>query len=90
MKRNLLLLFGAALLAAGCTSNENPYASYGEYGYTFDLVSRPVSGLTAAEVDRMYGTATVSPVITPWNPLGETGHEQQALYSTVLPSETSK
>lgn len=85
MKRNLLLLFGAALLAAGCSSNEDPYASYREYGYTYDLVPQPVHGLNAPAVQRIYGTDTVSPVVTPWNPLGATGPGQQPNYTALSP-----
>lgn len=61
MKRLLLVLAGAALFSAGCSSNSNSYATYGEFGYTFDLVPQPVPGITVDEVHRLYGTAQVVP-----------------------------
>ena len=49
-----MLLCGAALLAAGCSSPENPYATTGEYSYTYDYVPAPVAGIPPPELDKIY------------------------------------
>jgi hypothetical protein len=57
-----LLLCVAVLAVAGCASNQqDPYASYGELGFSSDLIPPPVVGLTPAEVEVIYGSPVVSP-----------------------------
>jgi hypothetical protein len=55
-----LLLCVAALVLAGCSSeNNNAYSVYGEFGFSYDLVPPPVQGLSAADLQQMYGTTGV-------------------------------
>jgi hypothetical protein len=49
-----LLLCGAALLAAGCDTPQNPYATAGEYSYTYDYVPQPVPALSPAALEKIY------------------------------------
>jgi hypothetical protein len=49
-----LLLCGAALLVAGCSSTENPYASSGDYSYNYDLVPQPLMDPTPVDLDKLY------------------------------------
>ena len=57
-----LLLCVAVLAVAGCASNQqDPYASYGEFGFSTDLVPPPVMGLTTAEGEVLYGSTVGSP-----------------------------
>jgi len=49
-----LLLCGAALLVAGCSSPENPFASSGEYSYTYDSVPQPLMDPTPGDMDKIY------------------------------------
>jgi hypothetical protein len=56
-----LLICGAAVAVTGCAFQQNQYASYGEFGYTYDLVPPPVMGLTPAEAVRIMQ----APVLTP-------------------------
>jgi hypothetical protein len=49
-----LLLCGVALLAAGCASPQNPFATSGELSYTYDLVPQPVPDIPPAELDKIY------------------------------------
>jgi hypothetical protein len=57
-----LLLCVAVLAVAGCASNQDDsYAGTGEFGFSTDLIPPPVEGLTGADVDRFYGSTTVSP-----------------------------
>jgi uncharacterized lipoprotein len=49
-----LLLCGAALLLAGCSSPPNPFASSGEFPYTYDLVPQPVPDLMPVDLDKLY------------------------------------
>jgi hypothetical protein len=49
-----LLLCGAALMVAGCASQQNPFNSAAEQSYINDLVPQPVPGLSPAEVERIY------------------------------------
>jgi hypothetical protein len=56
-----LLLCGAALLAAGCNSPEspfaatqNPYATSGEFSYTYDYVPEPIPDIPPTELERIY------------------------------------
>jgi hypothetical protein len=63
-----LLLCAAGLAVAGCASDNNnnntdAYATYGEFGFSYDLVPSPVPGLTAADVQQMYGTTTITPAV---------------------------
>jgi hypothetical protein len=48
-----LLFCGAALLAAGCASPQNPFAASGEFSYTYDLVPQPVPDIPPAELDKI-------------------------------------
>jgi hypothetical protein len=64
-----LLLCGAALLVAGCSSPQNPYAVTGEYSYSYDLVPQPVPDLTAPEMDKIEQL----PVVSSSSALGLTG-----------------
>jgi len=50
-------------LVAGCESQQNPYASLGEYGFSYDLQQAPVPGLTVAENERIQKTPSASPVL---------------------------
>jgi hypothetical protein len=60
-----LLLCAACLAMAGCASeNNNAYAVYGEFGFSYDLVPPPVHGLSTADLEQMYGTSGVmAPVV---------------------------
>lgn len=49
-----LLLCGAALVVAGCASEQNPFAGSGEFSYTYDLVPQPVPDLTPVDLDILY------------------------------------
>jgi len=63
MKWKPVLCVAVLALGAGCkSSQQNPYASFGEYGFSYDLVQAPVPGLTVAENDRINRTPTASPV----------------------------
>jgi hypothetical protein len=56
-----LLLCGAALMVAGCASPQNPFASSGEYSYTYDYVPQPVPEIPTDELAKIYQEqATVS------------------------------
>jgi hypothetical protein len=56
-----LLLCVAALAVAGCAYNQqDSYASYGEFGFSSDLVPTPVEGLTGGDVDSAYGSTVVA------------------------------
>jgi hypothetical protein len=62
------LLFCVATVAvAGCASdnsnNTDAYAVYGEFGFSYDMVPPPVPGLTAADIQQMYGTTSITPVV---------------------------
>jgi len=60
-----LLLCVAGLALAGCASHQqDSYAVYGEFGFTYDLVPPPVGGLSSADVEQMYGSAGIAaPVV---------------------------
>jgi hypothetical protein len=61
-----LLLCGAALVVAGCASEQNPFAGSGEFSYTYDLVPQPVPGLTQAELARIAEVpVTATPLVIP-------------------------
>ncbi|HWD19724.1 MAG TPA: hypothetical protein VHB20_10640 [Verrucomicrobiae bacterium] len=62
-----LLCVAALALAAGCKSQQNPYASLGEYGFSYDLAQYPVPGLTVAENDRISRTPAAPPTLL-WAP----------------------
>jgi hypothetical protein len=49
-----LLLCGAALLVAGCSSPPNPFASSAEYPYAYDSVPQPVADHTPVDLDKLY------------------------------------
>ncbi len=56
----------AALVGlTGCAHEPNAYASFGEYGFSFDLQQQPVPGLTVAEAQRIaeMPTATVTQLL---------------------------
>jgi hypothetical protein len=63
-----LLLCAAAMIASGCSFNQNQYATYGEYGYSRDLVPQPVPGLTAPEMRVIYGAPVTTPTISSSSP----------------------
>jgi hypothetical protein len=48
-----MLLCGVALLAAGCSSPQNPFASSGEFSYTYDLVPQPVPDIPPSELSKI-------------------------------------
>jgi hypothetical protein len=60
MKWKPVLCVAVLALAAGC-AQQNPYASFGEYGFSYDLEQAPVPGLTIAENERIARTPTGSP-----------------------------
>jgi hypothetical protein len=53
MKLKLLLCGAALLLAAGCVSQQNQFASGGDFSYQYDLVPSPLPDLTPAEVEKI-------------------------------------
>jgi hypothetical protein len=61
MKVRLLLCGAALMLAAGCASQQNPFAGSAEQVYSYDLVPQPLPDLTPTEVDRIYQYSTASP-----------------------------
>jgi hypothetical protein len=64
----LKLLFCAAVAVVGvtgCAWNHNQYASYNEFGYTYDLVPPPVMGLTPDEAVRIMQSPAVTPAQNP-------------------------
>ncbi len=68
MKWKPALCVAVLALAGGCSSEQNPYASFGEYGFSYDLQQAPVPGLTVAENDRISKMASTTPttvVVTP-------------------------
>jgi len=62
-----VLCVAALALVAGCKSQPNPYATFGEYGFTFDLEQPPIPGMTVAENDRISRAPSFIPptVLTP-------------------------
>ena len=52
--KSKLLLCGAALLLAGCSTPPNPYASSGEISCTYDLAPQPVPDFMPADLDKLY------------------------------------
>ena len=62
MKWKPVLCVAALALGAGCkSSQQNPYASFGEYGFSYDLSQQPVPGLTVAESERIEKAPTAMP-----------------------------
>jgi hypothetical protein len=49
-----LLLCGATLVVAGCSSPESPFVSSGEVPYTYDYVPQPVPDLSPDFLDKLY------------------------------------
>jgi hypothetical protein len=49
-----LLFCGAALLLAGCASEQNPFATAADQSYSYDMVPQPLPDLTPTEVERIY------------------------------------
>jgi hypothetical protein len=60
-----LLLCGAALLVAGCASEQNPIISSGKYSYSYDLVPEPLPGITPEELARIAEVPTAPTIILP-------------------------
>jgi hypothetical protein len=58
-----LLLCGAALLVAGCASQQNPFVSSAENSFTYDLVPQPVPDITPTEMDKL--APSTSPSVSP-------------------------
>ena len=57
MKWKSALCVAGLALVAGCESHpQNPYASFGEYGFSYDLQQAPIPGLTVAENERILRT----------------------------------
>jgi hypothetical protein len=63
MMKTSILLCGVALLAAGCSSPQNPFASTGEFSYTYDYVPQPVPDLPPAELDRIHQVQLIEPPV---------------------------
>lgn len=53
MKWKLLLCVAAAAVVSGCEQQPSAYATYGEFGFTYDLTPEPVPGLTISEAQRI-------------------------------------
>jgi|GEM_PF-4296974 len=55
----------AVLGLTGCANEPNPYATFGEYGFSYDLQQEPIAGLTVAESQRIaeMPTATVTQLL---------------------------
>jgi hypothetical protein len=68
-----LLLCVSLLALAGCQSeNNNAYSAYGEFGFSYDLIPPPIAGLSAADLQQIYGASGgLAPVIYGQN--GSTG-----------------
>jgi hypothetical protein len=62
-----LLLCGAALLVAGCASEESPFTSAGEYAFTFDMVPSPVPGLSPTEMAKIAEVPTTTTTAAPFD-----------------------
>ena len=73
MKLRMLICGGALLILAGCAS-QNPYTTDREFSYTYDLVPKPVPGLTPAEMDKINELSAPTP----------------DLYSSEAPSQAAK
>ena len=72
MKLRLLLCGAALMLAAGCASEQNPFAGSAEQVYNYDLVPQPLPDLTPTEVDRIYqGSAASSAALSNQNGLSQ-------------------
>jgi hypothetical protein len=67
-----LLLCGVALLAAGCDSQsssfagaQNPFATSGEFSYTFDLVPQPIPDISQAELEKIEPSLVTAVAVVP-------------------------
>jgi hypothetical protein len=56
-----LLLCGAALLAAGCATEQNPFGTNGEFSYSYDMVPQPIPDLTPVELEKIEQTQIIEP-----------------------------
>ena len=68
-----LLLCGAVLLVAGCSSTENPFASAGEFSYNYDSVPQPVTDHTPGDLDKLYLLPRTGSAVSSSNVLNRTG-----------------
>jgi hypothetical protein len=64
MKMRLLLCGAALMLAAGCASQQNPFATSADQVYNYDMVPSPLPDLTPSEVDRIAQVPT-GPYVLP-------------------------
>jgi len=67
-----LLLCGAAVLVAGCAAPQNPFASSGEYSYTYDLVPQPVPELSPAVLAKINELPVAGATVAPSSALSQT------------------
>jgi hypothetical protein len=75
MKLKLLLCGAALLLAAGCASQQGPYASLGEYSFTYDVVQQPVPDISPAELQKIQQVSAIGngSATSPSGALSQTG-----------------
>jgi hypothetical protein len=61
----LKFLFCLAILAvAGCASTQkDPYAGYGEFRFTYDMVPPPNQGISPANLRQMYNSSEIAPPV---------------------------
>ena len=64
MKLRLLLCGAALMVVAGCSSQQNPFASSADQVYNYDMVPSPLPDLTPTELDRIYQASPI-PYSTP-------------------------
>ncbi len=74
--KSRLLLCGAALLVAGCASQQNPFASSAEKPFTYDLVPQPVADLSPTEMDKFYEAPATASSVSSSGSLSRNGGSQ--------------